>query len=104
MTITSRKMGRKRRHKITTAEFVIYSADANARNYRISEDLLWLERRCPRCAGQIQPALHGERHHSKPGVSLGNGNQKWTAPLAMRGNQWTDAGRCQRRRSRTLFD
>src|SRR5205823_7487717 len=58
----------------TPSEIVIYSRDANARNYRILEDLLWLERRCPRRPGQVQPALRGEGHHPKPGVPLGNGD------------------------------
>src|SRR2546421_723740 len=83
---------------ITTRKLVIYSADANARNHRIFEDLLWLERRYPCRSGQIQSALHRKGHHSEPGVSLGNGNQKWTAALAVPGNQWPHAGRRQRRR------
>src|SRR6266481_4539918 len=92
----------RRTTEITTRQLVIYSADANARSYRISKDLLWLERRCPRGSCQIQFALHRERHHSKPGLSLGNGNQKWAAAFAVCRDQWSHPCRRQRRRSRTL--
>ena len=66
------------------------------------ENLLWLERRCPRCSCQIQRALHREGHYSKPGVPLGNGNQKWAAAFAMCRDQRQHARRRQRRRGRTL--
>src|SRR5882724_21382 len=92
----------RRATEITTRQLVIYSADANARSYRISKDLLWLERRCPRGYCQIQFALHRKGHHSKPGLSLGNGNQKWAATFAVCRDQWPHACRRQRRRSRTL--
>src|ERR1700741_2515968 len=91
-----------RRSKITPPKIVIYSADAKARDYRISEDLLWLERWCPRCSSQIQFAVHRERHHSKPGVPLGNGDKKRAAAFTLCRDQRSNAGRRQRRRSRTL--
>src|SRR6266481_6804553 len=83
-------------------QLVIYSADAKARSYRISENLLWLERRCSRCSGQIQPALHGEGYYPKSGVPLGNGDQEWAAAFAVCRNQRPHACRRQRRGSRTL--
>src|SRR5439155_21043897 len=76
--------------------FRSYSADANARNYRISEDLLWLERRCARCAGQIQSSIHRKGHHPESGVPLGNGNKKRTTTFALCRNQRAHARRRQR--------
>src|SRR5438552_10089196 len=89
---------------ITTSEVVIYTADANARNYSISEDLLWLERRCARRAGQIQPSIHRKGHYPEPGVPLGDGNQEWPATFALYRNKRANAGRCQWRGSRTILD
>src|SRR6266516_7906037 len=75
--------------------FVIYSADANARNNSISEDLLWLERRCARRAGQIQPSIYRKGHYPEPGVPLGDGNQEWPATFALYRNKRANAGRRQ---------
>src|SRR5438477_5824777 len=89
---------------ITTSEVVIYSTDANARNHRISENLLWLERRCARRAGQIQSSIHRKGHYPESGVPLGNGDQEWTTAFALCRDRWADAHRHQRRRSRTVLD
>src|SRR5437016_13856889 len=84
--------------------FVIYSADANARNYSISENLLWLERRCARRAGQIQSSIHRKGHYPESRVPLGNGDQEWTTALALCPNQRAHACRHQRRGRRTVID
>src|ERR1043166_4839276 len=89
---------------ITTSEVVIYSGDANARNYRISEDLLWLERRCARRAGQIQSSVHRKGHYPESGVPLGNGDEERSAAFALCRNQWADAHRRQRRGSRAVLN
>jgi len=78
------------RSEITTAEIVIYSADANARNYRISEDLLWLERRRARRAGQIQSSVHRKGHYRESSVSLGNGDQERSAAFEINGQMVAD--------------
>src|SRR5207247_10045978 len=75
------------RRQITIPKLVICSTDANGRNYSISEDLLWLERRCARRAGQIQSSLHGKGHYPESGVPLGNGNQERPAAFALCRNQ-----------------
>src|SRR6476660_4312865 len=92
------------RFGVTSSELVVYSADANARNHRISEDLLWLERRRARRAGQIQSSLHRKRHYPEPGFPLGNGNQKRTTAFALCRNQRPYARRHQRRGGRTVLD
>src|SRR6266571_3909681 len=89
---------------VTTSEVVIYSGDANARNHRISEDLLWLERRSARRAGQIQSSIHRKGHYPESRVPLGNGDQEWTTAFALCRNQWAYARRHQRRGSRTILD
>src|SRR5437588_5557829 len=89
---------------ITTSEVVIYSTDANARNYSISEDLLWLERRCARRAGQIQSSIHRKGHYPESGLPLGNGNEERTTAFALYRNQRAYARRHQRRGSRTVLD
>src|SRR5438045_1157399 len=63
--------------------FVVYSANANARNYRLSKNILWLERRRPRCARKVQASLLGEGHHPESGVSLGDGNQERATAIAL---------------------
>src|SRR6476661_9299666 len=90
------------RARLQSSKVVIYSPDAKARSYSVFENLLWLERRCPRCSCQKQRGLHREGHYSKPGIPLGNGNQKWAAAFAMCRDQRPHARRHQRRRRRTL--
>src|SRR5260370_37758809 len=90
--------------EITTSEVVIYSEDANARNHRISENLLWLERRCARRAGQIQSSIHRKGHYPEFGVPLGNGDQERTTAFSLCGNQRANARRHQRRGSRAVLD
>src|SRR6266487_1210901 len=85
------------RRQITIPKLVISSTDANGRNYSISEDLLWLERRCARRAGQIQSSIHRKGHYPESCVPLGNGNQEWTTALALCRNQRAHACRHQRR-------
>src|SRR6266403_1116883 len=62
---------------------VVCSVNANARNYRLPEDVLRLERRCPCCAHKIQSSLYRKGYHPESGVSLGDGNQEWAATFAL---------------------